>query len=129
VDDDRVVFRVMVTAADEARARAVLGGSVAEPPSPASAAGKSQRLVWGLALVPGVAHAYAGETARGAVIFLAFLSCFYWAASDHLIVLAPFVLFWVDALERGRRCRGSEPFSGACSRGRRRSGSRHLWCC
>jgi hypothetical protein len=97
-DDDRVVFRVMVTTADEARARAVLGGSVAEPPSPASAAGKSQRLVWGLALVPGVAHAYAGETARGAVIFLAFLSCFYWAASDHLIVLAPFVLFWVDAL-------------------------------
>lgn len=98
VDDDHVVFRVMVAAADEARAREVLGGSVAEPPSPASAAGKSQRLVWGLALVPGVAHAYAGETARGAVIFLAFLSCFYWAASDHIIVLAPFVLFWVDAL-------------------------------
>lgn len=108
-DDDKVVFRVMVAEADEARARQVLGAGVAGPPRPASEAGKSQRLVWGLALVPGVAHAYAGETARGAVIFLAVLSCFYWAASDEVIALAPFLLFWVDALGARAALQGRRP--------------------
>lgn len=96
-DDDKVVFRVMVAEGDEVRAREVLGATVAAPLEPASAAGKSQRLVWGLALIPGCAHFYAGETARGAMLLLAFFSCFYWARVDHIIVLARFVLWGVDA--------------------------------
>lgn len=98
LDDDRVTFRVMVARTDEARARAVVGASAAEPANSASTPSKSTRLVWGFALWPGCAHIYAGEAARGAVLLLALFSCFYWSQTDHMIVLAPFALYWVDAL-------------------------------
>lgn len=109
MDDEQVGFRVMVARTDEARARAVLGASAREPLKPAAAAGKSQRLVWGLALVPGCAHFYAGQTARGAVLLLAFLSCFYWSATDNIVVLGRLVLYWVDALGARASLLGRQP--------------------
>jgi len=107
--DDHVVFRILVSPADEARARAILGGTLEAPAAPASAAGKSPRLVWGLAILPGCGHFYAGETARGAMILLAFLSCFYWSAADHIILLGRFFLYGVDVLGARAALQGRRP--------------------
>jgi hypothetical protein len=96
-------LELVVAAADEDVARACI--AELEPSAPAARdgepnalAGKSARVAWGVALVPGFGHIYAGASIRGVVLLLGLLSSVYWARVDHLIAAAPLLLFVVDAL-------------------------------
>lgn len=121
VQDTTTLFAVSVPAAEAASARDIVTALYPEPvpvgAPQATAVGvtnKRTTLAWGLALVPGMAHVYAGATLRGLVLFGALLSTRYWARFDHMVVVAPVLLMLVDALGATALIRGrSTPLRAA----------------
>lgn len=101
-----VQLELVVSASDAEGARACIANLEAPGPTASAGApgnanaldGKSARIAWGLALLPGCAHLYAGASIRGLVLLIALFSCLYWARFDHLTLAAPLFLFALDAL-------------------------------